>query len=105
MAGAMMGMFRLIKDDKVVFYEFFRLAEEGETLVLRLKHFHPDLKGWEEKDSTVDFPLLKISANELVFDGMIFRRNGRDSIAVTVSIGNKDGTKRDVEFNYKRVKE
>lgn len=106
MAGAMTGMFRLIKDNKVAFYEFFRIAEENGTLMLRLKHFHPDLKGWEEKDATVDFPLLRITPEELVFDGMTFHRTGSDLINVTVLIGDRQtGNVREVKFAYRRAKD
>jgi hypothetical protein len=106
MAGAMMGMFRLIKDDKIVFYEFFRLAEESGSLMLRLKHFHADLKGWEQKDDTVTFPLVKIGPGELIFEGMTFRRTSPDEILVTVMIGSRSGgAPREEKFVYKRAKE
>ena len=104
--GAMMGMFRLIKEDNIVFYEFFRLAEENGTLILRLKHFHPDLKGWEEKDATVEFPLVRMGSKELVFEGLTFKEAGPDSILVTVMIGSRSGgPPREEKFIYKRVKE
>lgn len=104
MAGAMMGMFRLIKDGKVGFYELFRIAEEDGSLVLRLKHFHPDMKGWEEKDSVVNFPLLKLSKDEAHFDGMTFKRLGPDSIDVVVLIGKKGEPPREAKFAYRRIK-
>jgi len=104
MAGSMMGMFRLVKDDKVTFYELFRIAEENGSLVLRLKHFHPDMKGWEEKDATVTFPLLKISKDEVWFDGMTFKRTGPDSVDVIVLIGKKGAPPREVKFGYRRAK-
>jgi hypothetical protein len=104
MAGSMMGMFRLVKDDKVTFYELFRIAEENGSLVLRLKHFHPDMKGWEEKDFTVNFPLLKIAKDEVWFDGMTFKRTGPDSLDVIVLIGKKGEAPREVKFAYQRVK-
>ncbi len=102
----MMGMFRLIKEDKIVFYEFFRLAEENGTLILRLKHLHPDLKGWEEKDATVEFPLVRLGSKELIFDGLTFKETGPDSISVTVRIGSRSGgPPREEKFVYKRVKD
>ena len=105
MAGAMMGMFRLVKEDKVVFYEFFHLAEDSGTLILRLKHFHPNLKGWEEKDATIDFPLVRLGNEELIFEGMTFKKSGPDSILVTVMIGSRTGPAREEKFQYRRVKE
>lgn len=65
-----MGMYRLVRDGKPVFYEMMTLVEEKASLTLRLKHFNPDLTGWEAKDQTIDFPLVAVS-NEIVhFDGM-----------------------------------
>ena len=99
-----MGMFRLIKDDKVTFYELFRIAEENGSLVLRLKHFHHDMKGWEDKDAMVTFPLLKIAKGEVQFEGMTFKRTGPDAVDVVVLIGKKGEPAREVKFAYRRVK-
>ena len=104
MAGTMMGMFRLIKDQKVTFYELFRIAEEDRSLVLRLKHFHPDMKGWEEKDGMVTFPLINVGKTEVSFDGMTFKRTGPNSMEVIVLIGKKGEAAREVKFAYRRVK-
>lgn len=41
-AGSMMGMYRLIRDWKPVFYELLTIVEEHGSLKLRLKHFNPD---------------------------------------------------------------
>jgi Domain of unknown function (DUF6265) len=102
MAGAMMGMYRLVKDQKIVFYELFRVAEENGSLILRLKHFHPDMKGWEEKDVTVTFPLVKIGREEAWFDGMTFKKTGPDSLTAYVAMGKK-GAVREERFTYTRV--
>ena len=54
--NSMMGMFKLISDGDVYFYELMTIVEQEGTLMMRLKHFNNDLTGWEEKDDTVDFP-------------------------------------------------
>ncbi|HKZ81681.1 MAG TPA: DUF6265 family protein [Pyrinomonadaceae bacterium] len=46
--NSMVGMFRFVKDGKVVFYELMTI-EEDKSLVLKIKHFNPDLSGWERK--------------------------------------------------------
>src|SRR5688572_22036134 len=46
-AGVMVGTYRLIKSGKAVFYEMCWMLEAEGTLILRLKHFDPDLTGWE----------------------------------------------------------
>ena len=66
MGGSMMGSFKLVYEHEIQFYEIMTIAEIDETLIMRLKHFHADLKGWEEKDQTVDFKLVKITPNEWV---------------------------------------
>jgi hypothetical protein len=102
--GTMMGMYRLVKDGKIVFYEFFRIAEEEGSLTLRLKHFHPDMKGWEEKDNMVTFPLVRIAKDEALFDGIAYQRTGRDSMVATVMMGKKGETPKPVKFVYRRMK-
>jgi len=101
-AGSMVGMFRLIEDGQPGFYEIFTLTEEGPTVLLRLKHFHPDLKGWEEKDETVDFPLVALEEGQAFFDGLTYQRRGPNEIQVFLAMHTKDGV-REVPFAWKRV--
>ena len=102
--GAMMGMFRNVKDGKVVFYEFLTLVEHEGSLLLKLKHFNPDLTGWEEKNDNVKFRLLKVAPDELAFDGLTFRREGADTLRIFLAIRNKaDGTIREASFSMQRV--
>jgi hypothetical protein len=103
--GVMMGMYRHIKDGKPVFYELLTLAEDGGSLVIRLKHFNPDLTGWEEKNETVSFPFVASRDGVLHFEGMAFKRSGEDALTVYLAIGDrKTGAVREAEFLYKRVK-
>lgn len=101
--GAMMGMFRLVKDGKVVFYEFLTLVEEAGSLVLKLKHFNPDLTGWEEKVDSVKFRLLQISPTMIRFGGLTFKRVGDDALEVFLAIRNRDGSVREETFRLVRT--
>jgi hypothetical protein len=101
-AGSMMGMYRLVKDGKPVFYELITIVEQQGSLLLRLKHFHPDLRGWEEKDKTVDFRLVAVRDGAVHFEGMSFHPRG-DTLTVYLAIGQKDGTLREEAFSYTRV--
>ena len=104
--SAMMGMYRMQKDTKIVFYELLTLLEENGSLLLRLKHFNPNLTGWEEKDKTIDFPLVAKKDGMLYFDGMTFKPEGKDAVTVYLAIhSRKDGTVREETFRYTRVKE
>jgi hypothetical protein len=102
-AGSMMGMYRLIKDGKPVFYELLTIVEENGSLLLRLKHFNPDLKGWEEKDKTVDFPLVAVRDGAVHFEGMSFHPRG-DTMTVYLAIRTKDGGVREEAFAYTRAR-
>ena len=103
MGGAMLGASRVVRGGAVVFYEILTLVEKNGSLLLRLKHFHPDLKGWEARDETREFRLVGLSDEELWFDGMTFRRLGADSIEVWVAIGAKDGSVREEHFLFERA--
>jgi hypothetical protein len=76
---SMMCMFRFIKAGQPVFYEFLTLERREQGLVLHLRHFHPKLVAWEEKDAPLLFAITKATANEVVFERI-------DSIAVKVKI-------------------
>ncbi|MEJ2540716.1 MAG: DUF6265 family protein [Gemmatimonadota bacterium] len=100
--GQMPGMFRLVSDGEVAFYEIFTLVESGGTLVLRLKHFDPVLAGWEERDETVVFPLVDHDATTLWFDGLTMERLGPDAMTVWVAMEDPDGGVTEGEFAYRR---
>ena len=102
MGGAMMGSFRLVNDGKVSFYELEVIYEKDNSLMLSLKHFHADVKGWEEKDVTVDFPLVKIEDNRAYFEGFTIELEDKDHLNMYVVIS--DGEKKsEVKFPYIRV--
>lgn len=102
MGNAMLGMYRLVKSDGVAFYEILTIAEDAGSIVLRLKHFNPDLTGWEEKAKTVDFRLVKLGKNEAWFDGLTFKRTG-DLMTIYLVIKQKDGTNREEKFEHRLV--
>jgi len=103
--GAMMGMFRLVKNGQPVFYELLVISQEQGSLILRLKHFGPHLKGWEKQAETVDFPLVKLTPTAAYFSGLTFRRDGADRLRVFVSSKQKDGSITELRFDYTRVTE
>ena len=100
--GSMMATFKLINDGKVSFYEIEIIREVENTLILQLKHFENDLKGWETKDETVDFPLKEITPTKAIFEGMTFEKVSANEMNVYVDIHQKDGSVETVKFNYKK---
>ena len=103
LGGSMMCAFKVVTNNKVSFYELETITEENNTLILKLKHFHANLKGWEEKDETVDFRLVKVTENKVYFDGFTIEKISDTEINEYVVI--EDGGQRsEVKFNYKKDK-
>ncbi|MCK8479483.1 DUF6265 family protein [Psychroserpens algicola] len=100
--GSMMATFKLINDDKVSFYEIEIIREIENSLILQLKHFDNDLKGWETKNETVDFSLIKITPTQVIFEGMSFEKVSDNEMNVFVDIENAEGQVEIVKFNYKK---
>ncbi len=103
--GTMMGMYRLLKDERVVFYELLTLGESAGSLLITLRHFHPDLRGWEQRDDTVRMPFIKSEAGRYYFEGLTLepRPDGTLTIYLVIeSKDKKDGLAREVTFSYQR---
>ena len=100
--GSMMATFKLIVEGQVGFYEIEIIREVDSTLLLQLKHFKSNLKGWETKDETVDFPLKYITKNKAVFEGMTFERLGDSKMNVFVDVKNDAGEVKEIKFEYTR---
>lgn len=101
MAGSMMGSFKFTNDNQVKFYELMTISQFQDSLILRLKHFGKDLKGWEEKDKSVDFKLVRLSDKSVFFEGYTFRLISQNEMHVYVVIDN-DGKKQETQFVFKR---
>jgi len=103
MAGEMIGMFKLTSEDKVKFYEIMTIVPERKSFVLRLKHFAPGLIGWEEKDKSVEFPLLTVTSDEIRFDGLTFTKVDKDAMTIEVLVGDDGDKKKRIEFKCRRA--
>ncbi len=101
LGDSMMFSFKLVVDNKVIFYELGGIREVDNTLILQLKHFGNDFKGWEEKEETVDFKLIKIENNRVYFDEFTIEKISDSEINLYVVI-NENGEKEEVKFNYKK---
>jgi hypothetical protein len=80
--GHMPGFVRAISPSGVLFYEISLFAEVGNSLTVRVKHFTPELAGWEAQDAYIDRPLIERDGPNLYFDGITYSRTGEDSYVV-----------------------
>ncbi len=84
--GTMMGMYRHINaEGELNFYEFLLLDENG----LRLKHFNPDLTGWEEKNDMLTFEMIRYTKDKIELKGLTFER--KSDTEMTISLKMKRG--------------
>lgn len=95
--GSMMCMYRHTKDGVVSFYEFVSLTPDG----MKIKHFAPDMKGWEEKEQYITFPLLSVTPDRLTFEGMEMVRKSDNEMEVTLQLKRQDHEEKEV-FHYTR---
>lgn len=100
---AMMGSFKLVIDEVVKFYELETITEENGSLILKIKHFDAALTGWEEKDETVDFPLVKLEKNKAYFDGLTFELVDEDALNIYVVMKGEDHDT-ESKFSFKRFR-
>lgn len=102
-SGAMMGMFRLVQKDKTVFYELMSIVDHEGSLLMRLKHFNSNLTGWEEKDKTVDFPLVAKKNQTFFFEGITFKKEGENGVTIFLANKQKDGSHTETVFRYSKT--
>lgn len=99
LGDSMMFSFKLVSENKVVFYELGGIRQIDNTLIFQLKHFGNDFKGWEEKDETIDAKLIKIDGNRVYFEGFTFEKVNDAQINIYVLIEEKEKTE-EVKFTY-----
>ncbi len=100
-AGSMLGMWKLLDDDQVVFYELMLLVEEEGSLSLKVKHFNDDFTAWEDKPDYLRFRLVKLDEDAVHFSGLSFYRIDENEIHGFITI-HHEGTIREEKLEYRR---
>ena len=102
--GVMLGHFQATDEHGAAFFELIAFREESGPVMLRLRHFNPDLHAWENKAQTVDFPLVAIEGNRFFFSGLTIERVSNDETRHFILLKNKDGTLAEMQTHYHRVR-
>lgn len=84
--GQMVGHFRYWRGGEPQFYEFLMMDVVEGGVRMRVKHFNPDMVGWEEKGEWVTFEPISAGPDALIFNGLEIRREGADRIVMTIQI-------------------
>lgn len=80
--GQMPSFVRAVGPRGVIFYEISVFEQVGDSVTVRVKHFTPQLEGWEAQSASIDRPLVDRNETTLFFDGVTFSRTGQDSFTV-----------------------
>jgi hypothetical protein len=102
--GQMVGHFTYAKGGEVKFYELMTIGpiDDDGTLGMRVKHFAPDLVGWEDQTTSVTFRLLTIDGNRIEMDGLTLTRVDDARMEIVVRVTHIDGTSAEELFRYRR---
>lgn len=87
----------------ILFSEHMQIMEEGGSLVLKLKHFNPDLTGWEDKDGMLTFRLLGAEFCAAYFSGLTLRCDGPDKLVVAVRMKSDAPEPKELLFRFDRA--
>jgi hypothetical protein len=94
--GQMVGHFRYWREGEPQFYEFLMMDVVDSGVRMRVKHFNPDMVGWEEKDGWVEFEPISVGPDALVFNGLTIRRESPNRIVMTIRLRRGDVVEEEV---------
>jgi hypothetical protein len=101
--GRLTGVFELHDDTGAqVFSELIVIDTFEDGPAMRLKHFRPDLTGWEAGNEYINFPLVEQREDALIFNGLEMHLLDENRVLVEVVLG--EGDEPHVErFEYTRI--
>jgi hypothetical protein len=107
-AGVMASVFTWEHDGKTRVHELQLLEQAGDSLELRLRHFGPNMKQWE--DQPLVFKLVEIAPNKAVFEeraGAVTRTLTYElrpdaTLSITLTEPDVKGEMKPFEFVFKR---
>lgn len=113
LAGSIIAMYRSIQGNRATLYELLAIEQDGEGVVLRIKHFTPGagLVGQEAKDESMNHALIRIEGRTAVFEGgpaasptrITFTHPDPDTLNISVA-RERNGKPVSTEFKYTRIK-
>jgi Domain of unknown function (DUF6265) len=99
----MAGHFTLSIGGTPQFHEFMLLEEHQGGLRLRVKHFNPDMTGWEEKDASVDFSYVSSGEGRITFSALDIQRIDPNTMVMHLRLRGAGGVVSTQELQFRRV--
>ena len=91
--------FKMWNENGVIFYEIGHVVEKNKSLLLQIKHFDKEFKGWEKQNESENFRLVKIDKNRIYFDKITYDKISDQEMNVYVY---DEESKRELIFNLKK---
>ncbi len=91
----MFGAFRLVSDQRTIFYELFNLVLVDGEWTMRLRHFNaPGLDGWEDADGALVWPCNALEERHMSFGPVTYTwiDEGRIDVCVVLEEGDRSHT-------------
>jgi hypothetical protein len=99
----MVGLFvQETAEGGIMFSEHMYLMEQGGSLVVKLKHFNPDLTGWEDKDGMVTFRLIAAEPCALYFNALTYRCDEGGGMVVAVRMKSDKPEPQELLFRFRK---
>jgi len=112
--GHMMGMFRWVSGEgQPRMYEILTLSRVEDDILLRLRHFSPDMIAWEERDAPVVLRMRDAVEGRAVFanvntedrmERIVFHRDGERGLKIDVEFREGAGQP-PLHFTFRRQHE
>lgn len=87
----------------IQFTEHMYLMEQDGSLVVKLKHFNPDMTGWEDKEGMVTFRLLAAEPCALYFHALTYRCDGEGGMVVAVRMKSDKPEPVELVFRFRNL--
>ncbi len=101
--GTMSCIFRLMHGGKVTMYELVTIVPKGDEWVMRLKHFHADMRGWEERDESLEWMHEALGDREARFGPVTYSLSEDDVLTSSVEVDGEEGVQTET-LKFRRKK-
>ena len=101
--GQMTGVFQLEQEGALAFTEHLTIGQVGDVHGYFVKHFNPDLSGWEESDGYVAFAHSVPGEREWRWDGLVYRLTGDGHLHIELDMHRADGSVMTLPFQLDRL--
>jgi hypothetical protein len=112
LGNSIVAMYRSVRNNEAQLYELLAIEQEGEHVMLRIKHFAPGpgLVGREAKEEAINHVLVKIEGKTATFQGtgadnpprVTFDSPDPQTLNIVVE-RLRDGKPASTEFKYTRI--